>query len=153
MEQIQALSNERQRLYRAKWTKRNQPTFRERIKQLDRQIATLWHLHRCELAAESRCSALPRPASLDIYADYRSRIGEGDVASSYQVRDGDGWRNVSAERLTGAIKRYVADLPERDPDDIEIVPLKDLLARRGLTLEWRAIEGGSGYGRLVGLPT
>lgn len=154
LSQIQALSNERQRLYASKWSKRSLSTFQEQIKTLDRQIAKLWHQHRCELAAEQRLFIPRRDRSGDFEMaaeDFFEDVRE-PAAESFQVRDGDRWRNVSADELAMALVRYIADIPLCDPDDIPIAPLKTVLAKRGLTLEWKRVPGGATYGKLVALP-
>lgn len=161
MDQIQALSNERYKLYQAKWLKRNQPAFRDTIKQLNRQITDLWHQHRCELAQANRTDLTVyghRSGHVAVHGqaiaeDYFEHIGIPQPHSGYQVRDGGGWRNVDDEALTAALGRYIADIPLNEPDEFFTAPLKDVLTRRGLTLEWRRTAGGNTYGKLVSLPT
>lgn len=149
MTQIQALSNERQRLYASKWTKRSKPTFQGEIKKLDRQIADLWHTHRCELAAEKRL--LDRPVKSPVMAEDAFEDVRTEATESYQVRDGERWRNVSPDELAMALLRWIADLPD-ETDNIPVTPLKAVLARRGLTLEWKRTSGRASYGKLVALP-
>lgn len=146
---IQALSNERLKLYGAKWSKRNRPTYRETIKRLDKHIADLWHEYRCELASPYRRSALPQEVEPVIIRDYMEHTGRAIPATGSQVYTGDGWQSIDDKALSKALGRYIFDIPADDPDDIvEVPPLKEILRKRGLKMKWQPIRGGSGYHRL-----
>lgn len=151
MAQIQALSNERLRLYGEKWSKRNMPMYRETIKRLDRQIAELWKDHRSALARGLPALQAAREVTQAMIQHSSEEMG-ATAPSGYQVSDGDRWINVEVNELTTAISRYVFDIPADDPDEIvEVPPLKEVLRRRGLTLRWEPLRGGSGYHRLASL--
>lgn len=150
MDEIQRLSNKRQQLYAAKWSRRNRKEYRGQIKDLDSQIASLWHEYRSALVAADR----PKPAQVidhDSYADYFEQAGVQRPISGHQVKVGRRWRSVDNADLVQALGRYTVDIPVELPDDPDQVPpLKEVLAKRGLTLHWEQRTGYS-YGRLVSI--
>lgn len=150
LQQINQLSDERQALWRQKWSKRTMPEYRERLQSLDRRISALWHEHRCEVAAPGALAPAPRETDHEVMSDFAQLHGIHKSPSRYQVRDGDRWRNVSDEELAEGISRYTADVPK--DDGIEIIPLSDLLKRRGKTLEFRDGRMGQVYSTEVKLP-
>jgi hypothetical protein len=150
LDQIQRLSNERLKLYSAKWPRRNQSDYRDAIKALNRVIADLWHEHRCELASANRRSVVPKEVEPAIAQDYFAHSGTPLPSTSYQVQHGERWWSVDDKTLSKAIGRWVADIPADDPDEIvEVPPLKEVLRNRGLTLRWESTRAGVGYHRLV----
>lgn len=124
------------------------PEYRETIKRLDRQIADLWRDHRAALAAPYRSAPAPREADPVIRMDYFYHADLPVESSAYQIKEGGRWRSVDDQELSELISRYVADVPLEDPDDLPTsanLPLRDVLKRRGLTLRYKQIRGGSGY--------
>lgn len=146
LEQIQALSNERQKLWRAKWPRRIRDEYRERIKQLDGQIAALWDVHRAEVAA----LRLPeRPVDREAVFDFTTRVEPSP--SHYQVKVGERWQYVDDETVAEAIRLWTVDnIPPPAPKEI---PLREVLARRGKTLTFGQDERGRAHAREVALPT
>lgn len=79
LDQIQALSNERQQLWRCAHRDKFSPAWwkrHNRIEAIGKQLDRLWHLRRVELAGsqEWQTSEVDRMAA-DHYEDYRSRVG------------------------------------------------------------------------------
>lgn len=104
LEQIQQLSNERQKLWGAKWPRRIRDEYRERIKTLDRQIAALWVIHRAELAA----LRLPeRSIDREAVVDFTGRVETSP--SYYQVRVGERWQYVDDATVAEAIRLWTVD--------------------------------------------
>ena len=151
LDDIQELSRARQALWRQKWTRRTLPDYQQKLKALDRTIANLWHDYRCELAGLNVPTRAPHQVDPEIARDFAQQHGIHKSPSRYQVKDGDRWRNVSDDELAEGIQRYVADIPA--DDGVEIIPLADLLKRRGKTLEFRdAGRMGQVYSTEVKLP-
>lgn len=79
LDEIQALSNERQRL----WYIANRDKFsrdwwqrHDKIEVIGKRLARLWHMHRIELAEAQRGStAVTDRIHADHFADYRARAG------------------------------------------------------------------------------
>lgn len=140
LDQIQRLSNERQQLYKQKWPRRQRQAYASRIRELDTQIAYLWHRHRVELANEPPLSYL-----------------------AYVQAEHDGFRSgveaLAARHLDKAVVEPVAEVDkmasladilrevyhelreERKRD----LPLRDILAKRGETLAWADRGRGRSY--------
>lgn len=162
--EINALSNERQRLYGLQWTRRTAPGYRDRIKSIDAKLADLWQVRRRELlqpvsAAEMRYIPVER-------GDFRSRVestAARNISSSnidaQPVTDiadalADVGRDVAREALAElrsedalakllveALREVTAEIRDEDAGRFDI-PLKTILARRRKTLAWT--DKGSG---------
>lgn len=137
LKQIQSLSNERQRLYSQKWSARNRPGYRERIKRLDEQLADLWHSRRMELAG-------PPPLAAQPYAVEHFSEVETDV------RPVESFADLLDQVGVQVLMEVLAELRE-DDDARATVPLRTVFARRKRTLAWMDIGRGRFASREVTL--
>lgn len=126
--QIQALSNERQQLWRragrdkfsAPWWERQR-----RVKRIGQELERLWHVHRCEIVRPQRRFAKDRVHG-DVFSDFVDRL---TVAMPLSVDD---WDGMSEERLiVPESPRTGAKLPIYQPDaisDFVLTVLCDVVA-------------------------
>lgn len=145
LDQIQQLSNERQKLWRQKWPRRIRDEYQKHIQFLNTQIALLWVIHRAELAA----LRLPeRAIDREAVADFTERVEPS--SSYYQVKVGERWQYVDDESMTEAIRLWTVDITPPAPKEIS---LREVLGRRGKTLNFSQDEQGRMYAREAALPT
>lgn len=137
MEQIQALSNERQLLWRSagkRWPKAKQ---QDRFRYLNERIPKLWHDYRCSLSEPVKPKA--RLVQKEWMVDYADSLTGRSGAP--EPDDGDDHQMIEVSAL---IKwELVAELVHevlREERHLDLT-LKQVLARRGETLTWVNASG------------
>jgi hypothetical protein len=115
IEAINILSNERQKLWRAKWPRRQKAEYAMRLKELDRQIAGLWKDRRAELSG-----VIPVHKAIPAF-DYTD-LGSRDP----------GYTKLKFDHTAEALPYEDDTLPRT----YEILPLSEILRRRNKTLYW-----------------
>lgn len=146
LDRINYLCTQRQGLWRAKWTRRNAPEYSEELKSLNYQIDRLWKLHRAEMAGRRPLEPIPRKVDPEIAADYLETYMGISVSVGTQVKVGDKWKTVPDAALAAAVERYTKDVPSKDRvDKVKTVPLREILARRGSTLEFHNLNSRNQY--------
>lgn len=139
LDQIQALSNERQRLYLQKWSLRNRQGYRERLQTLNEQIEGLWYLRRKELAGP------PLSATRPIEVEHFSEVE--DEANTVQS-----FADVIDQVGVQVLLEVLAEL--REDDEVRrAIPLRAILAKRNRTLQWTDLGRGRFASREVSLST
>ena len=94
--QIQALSNERQQL----WRKAGRDKFGEawwerqrRVKRIEQELEKLWHMHRCEIVRPHRRFAKDRVHG-DTFSDFVDKLHPVPVIGA------EDWDGMSVERMS-----------------------------------------------------
>lgn len=162
LDQINQLSNERQRLWRLAGKQKLKPEQRGRIKDINLTLQQLWNCHRAEVASPhseanrmgTRSHRTPDVAWMhDAWVwvdDQRSRsTTERAAIREAQLQAGYVEGDDLVDALVQGMREAVRELRIQDADAKGRVPLREKLAQRGETLHFMDAGKGQVFGIVV----